>query len=139
MRATIIAMVAALAGACSGQIYATSLLTLLMGLCLVEACKRSSAIIVEEVVVPAGFHGWVEIAQDDPTCPQVETHGRRLESFFSTLKFELGKKFDIVRSAKEELFDYIEVFYNQERRHSALGYVSPAGFEKAARNVRAVG
>jgi transposase InsO family protein len=35
--------------------------------------------------------------------------------------------------AKEELFDYIEVFYNQQRRHSALDYVSPAEYERAAR------
>jgi len=62
-----------------------------------------------------------------------------MESFFSTLKFELGEKFDSVRFAKEGLFDYIELFYNQERRHSALGYVSPAEFEKAARHVRIVG
>ena len=62
-----------------------------------------------------------------------------MESFFSTVKFELGERFDSVGSAKRELFDYIEVFYNGERRHSALGYVSPAEFEKAARKVRAVG
>ena len=62
-----------------------------------------------------------------------------MESFFSTLKFELGEKFDSVGFAKEELFDYIGVFYNRQRRHSALGYVSPAEFEKAARNVSAVG
>jgi transposase InsO family protein len=36
-------------------------------------------------------------------------------------------------AAKEQLFDYIEVFYNQQRRHSVLGYVSPAEFERAAR------
>ena len=62
-----------------------------------------------------------------------------MESFFSTLKFELGENFDSVSFAKEELLDYIEVFFNHERRHSALGYVSPADFEKAARIVRAVG
>jgi hypothetical protein len=31
-----------------------------------------------------------------------------------------------------QLFDYIEVFYNQRRRHSTIGYVSPAAFERAA-------
>jgi transposase InsO family protein len=39
--------------------------------------------------------------------------------------------------AKEKLFDYIEVFYNRQRRHSSLDYVSPAGYEKAARESRA--
>src|SRR3989442_8908687 len=42
-------------------------------------------------------------------------------------------------SAKAELFDYIEVFYNQERRHSTLGYLSPAQFERAARVEQAAG
>ena len=31
---------------------------------------------------------------------------------------------------KEALFDYIEVFYNQRRRHSTLGQISPAAFER---------
>jgi len=53
------------------------------------------------------------------------------ESFFSTVKSELGDRFDSCGEAKMELFDYIEVFYNQKRRHSTLGQVSPAAFEKA--------
>jgi len=32
-----------------------------------------------------------------------------------------------------ELFDYLEVFYNQRRRHSTIGLVSPAAFERAVR------
>jgi transposase InsO family protein len=35
-----------------------------------------------------------------------------------------------VTHAKEALFDYIEVFYNQRRRHSTLGQISPAEFER---------
>ena len=53
-----------------------------------------------------------------------------MESFFSTLKSELGERFESHGDAKMEIFDYIEVFYNQRRRHSTLGQISPAQFER---------
>jgi putative transposase len=53
-----------------------------------------------------------------------------MESFFSTLKSELADRFDSFGEGKMELFDYIEVFYNQRRRHSTLGQISPAAFER---------
>jgi putative transposase len=53
-----------------------------------------------------------------------------MESWFSTLKFELGERFDSHSQAKDALFDYIEVFYNQKRRHSTVGYSSPAEHER---------
>ena len=52
------------------------------------------------------------------------------ESFFSTVKSEEGDRFHSYAHAKEALFDYIEVFYNQRRRHSTLGQISPAAFER---------
>jgi transposase InsO family protein len=55
-----------------------------------------------------------------------------MESFFSTLKSELADRFASFGEAKMELFDYIEVFYNQRRRHSTLGQISPAAFERRA-------
>jgi putative transposase len=55
-----------------------------------------------------------------------------MESFFSTVKSELGESFEAYGIAKAELFDYIEVFYNQRRRHSTLGLISPAEFERRA-------
>jgi len=55
-----------------------------------------------------------------------------MEAFFSTLKAELGGHFESNRDAKYQLFDYIEVFYNQKRRHSSLGYATPAEYERAA-------
>jgi transposase InsO family protein len=55
-----------------------------------------------------------------------------MESFFSTVKSELGDQFASHGDAKMELFDYIEVFYNQRRRHSTLGQISPAAFERRA-------
>jgi transposase InsO family protein len=54
-----------------------------------------------------------------------------MEAFFSSVKSELSDRFDSCGEAKMELFDYIEVFYNQRRRHSTIGQISPAAFEKA--------
>jgi putative transposase len=53
------------------------------------------------------------------------------ESFFGTLKAELvhGQRWPSRRVARLALFEWIEVFYNRQRRHSALGYLSPARFE----------
>ena len=53
-----------------------------------------------------------------------------MESWFSTVKSEAGARFESYAHAKEILFDYIEVFYNQRRRHSTLGQLSPAEFER---------
>ena len=57
------------------------------------------------------------------------------ESFFATLKRELEgceAGFETRQEARRELFEYIEIFYNRERRHSALGYLSPTQFERSA-------
>jgi transposase InsO family protein len=59
-----------------------------------------------------------------------------MEAFFSTVKSELGERFGSCGEAKVQLFDYIEVFYNQRRRHSTIGYLSPAVFERRARGAR---
>ncbi len=52
------------------------------------------------------------------------------ESFFSSVKAELAERFPSYGEAKMALFDDIEVFYNQRRRHSTLGQISPAAFER---------
>lgn len=54
------------------------------------------------------------------------------ESFFGTLKTELVHHCDYQTKAeaKTDIFEYIEVFYNRTRRHSALSYQSPVNFEK---------
>src|SRR2546427_6237609 len=54
------------------------------------------------------------------------------ESFFATLKVELvhDAAWSTRAAARRELFDYLEVFYNGRRRHSALGYLSPRAFEQ---------
>ena len=54
------------------------------------------------------------------------------ESFFATLKLELIHRqiFRTREDARLAIFEYIEVFYNLKRRHSYLGYMSPAEFER---------
>jgi putative transposase len=53
------------------------------------------------------------------------------ESFFSTIKAELldGTQWTSNAQLRAALFDYIEVFYNRQRLHSTLGYISPAEAE----------
>jgi len=55
-----------------------------------------------------------------------------LESFFGTLKTELvhGERYRTRLEARLSIFEYVEVFYNRQRRHSALGYRSPEQYER---------
>jgi putative transposase len=57
-----------------------------------------------------------------------------MESFFSSLKTErVNRRVYATRDqARADVFDYVERFYNQRRRHSTIGYVSPAQYENAA-------
>lgn len=54
-----------------------------------------------------------------------------IESFFSRLKNELvhHRKYRTRDEARRDIFEYIEVFYNRQRAHAALGYRSPLAFE----------
>ena len=57
------------------------------------------------------------------------------ESFFASLETELIDR-TLWRShaeARADVFDWIEVFYNRVRRHSALGYLAPATYEERYR------
>ena len=56
-----------------------------------------------------------------------------MESFWGTLKTECvyGEKYVTREQARRSIFEYLEVFYNRVRRHSALGFVSPEAFEAA--------
>jgi putative transposase len=57
-----------------------------------------------------------------------------MESFFATLKKERTHHefYPTREAARQSVFEYIELFYNPRRRHSALGYLSPEQFEQAA-------
>jgi transposase InsO family protein len=55
-----------------------------------------------------------------------------VESFFATLEWELGSTADwpTRAAAQRAVFEYIEVWYNRQRRHSSLGFVSPLAYER---------
>lgn len=60
-----------------------------------------------------------------------------IESFFHTLKTELvfNEKYKTRKEAKQSIFQYIEVYYNRIRRHSAIGSIAPELYERQYKNV----
>ena len=57
-----------------------------------------------------------------------------MESFFHTLKVELvhRERYATRRMATSRIFEYIETYYNRQRKHSAIGHKIPMQFEQAA-------
>jgi transposase InsO family protein len=62
-----------------------------------------------------------------------------MESFFATLKQELvyHRLYQNRKEAKQDIFEYIEVWYNRKRMHSTLGYMSPHEFENKSQHLLA--
>ena len=72
-----------------------------------------------------------------PKCPIRSCHGvqfslDRNKSFFKTLKRELvnGKGYKTREEAKQDVFKYIELYYNRQRMHSSIGYNAPCDLER---------
>ncbi len=83
----------------------------------------SSPVLVESptVIVGVDTHKYVHVAVAINAV---------MEAFFSTVENEVGEWYETHGDAKGQLFVYIEVFYNQRRRHSSAGRMSPAAFER---------
>ena len=86
-----------------------------------------------------GNDDWLRFCQANKLEPGMSRRGNCwdnavAESFFSSLKKERIKKriYKTRDLAKADVFDYIKMFYNQTRRHSHLGSVSPEAFEQAS-------
>ena len=63
----------------------------------------------------------------------MEAHDNALmESFFGTVKEECieRKSYKTRAEARQDIFEYLEVFYNRKRKHSSLEYVSPFTYEQ---------
>ena len=89
-----------------------------------------------------GSSSWLRFCKANRLLPSMSRRGNChdnavAESFFSSLKKERIRQ-RIYRThgdARADIFEYIEVFYNQKRRHSHLGGVSPATFEQGANKI----
>jgi putative transposase len=86
-----------------------------------------------------GSGDWQRFCRDHNLDPSMSRRGNCwdnavVESFFGSLKKERIKKriYKTRELARADVFDYIEVFYNRQRRHSHLGGVSPEAFEQAS-------
>ncbi|ENU0900818.1 TPA: IS3 family transposase [Klebsiella pneumoniae] len=86
-----------------------------------------------------GSDDWQRFCRANNLAPSMSRRGNCwdnavAESFFSSLKKERIRKriYKTRDMARADIFDYIEVFYNRNRRHSHLGGVSPEAFEKAS-------
>lgn len=83
------------------------------------------------------FRKWLDSKKARQSMTRKDNHydNAHAESLFSRFKAELMQKgaFESIEDAQTAIFEYIEVYYNRKRRHSALGYVSPENFEKKVR------
>jgi len=95
---------------------------------LVHHSDRGSQYGSREYLKLLAEHGVVSSMSEKGDC----WDNAPVESFFSTLKKELGEVFETRCQAKHEVFDFIEVWYNRQRLHSTLGYASPADYERQA-------
>jgi putative transposase len=83
--------------------------------------------------------GYLRLLEKDTVILSMSDVGRcydnaMMESFWGTLKTECADRpFPSRAAARQAIFEYIEIGYNRQRRHSALGYLSPAEFEHRAR------
>lgn len=100
---------------------------------------KQSVIIHSDQGVQYGSDDWLRFCTRHNLQPSKSRRGNCwdnavAESFFSILKKERIKKriYKTRDMARADIFDYIEMFYNSNRRHSHLGGVSPEAFETAS-------
>ena len=114
---------------------------------VVDALKMANARrAIEQSIIVHSHQGstyasndYQRLLKDNDMLPSMSRKGECYdnavaESFFGTLKTELvdDEDYRTREQAKQSLFEYIDVFYNRQRRHSYLGYVSPNEFERAS-------
>jgi transposase InsO family protein len=95
---------------------------------LIHHSDRGSQYTSEDYRAELAAHGMVASMSGKGDCYDNAV----VESFFSTLEFELLMQNDwhTRDDARRAIFRYIETWYNRKRRHSTLGYLSPAEYEQ---------
>lgn len=94
-----------------------------------------SSMTTREPSTPRRLSGaaWIPMgSRNRPQGPGTPLDNAVAESFFKTLKRELVKDRGCKtrEEAKQDIFKYIELYYNAVRMHSTLGYVSPVEYER---------
>lgn len=94
---------------------------------LIHHSDRGSQYAAQEYRAELAAHGMIASMSGKGNCYDNAV----AESFFATIEFELIMRHDwhTKEEARAAIFRYIETWYNRERRHSTLGYVSPAAYE----------
>ncbi len=95
---------------------------------LIHHSDRGSQYAAREYGAERAAHGMIASMSGTGDCYDNAV----AESFFATLEFELIMQSDwpTREAARRAIFRYIETWYNRKRRHSTLGYVSPAEYEE---------
>lgn len=85
-----------------------------------QYCSREHRALLDE-------YGWIASMSAKGNCYD----NAAMESWNGSLKVEAihGERFTTRDAARAQVFDYIEVYYNRQRLHSTLGYLSPDEFE----------
>jgi putative transposase len=85
------------------------------------------------------FRIWLSDNKAEQSMTRKDNHydNAHAESLFSRFKAELMQQgtFDSFDDAQTAIFEYIELYYNPIRRHSALGYLSPKKFEQVNKQI----
>ena len=130
---------------CSRYIVGWALKTHMEGSLIFEALKKAFAkrnppkgIIIHTdgggQYMATDFRIWLNDNQAQQSMTRKDNHydNAFAESLFSRFKAELVQQgtFNAFDDAQTTIFEYIEIYYNRKRRHSALKYLSPENFEK---------
>jgi transposase InsO family protein len=114
----------------------TALVLNALAMALLHRCPPAKLLLHTDRGVQYASGDYRQALGDAGLIPSMSRRGNcydnaTMESFWATLKLELVYRrcFDTHAQARTQIFDYIEVFYNRQRAHSALDYNSPVDFE----------